>query len=1404
MLNFIQQFSFKFAPESKIQRNNINTERPSIFKIICIAAAFFSKTSAQGISRDSPYFELMQEPPALAEEGVDYSMVSIHAGVPWTMKDTSQLIKAIGSGSLSGVKDWIEVFKHPLDTIVYPITTLVSDTAVMVTFERDSKLYLAASENMEMRHKLLEMFDKNFLTGNAFENAEELARFIVNAAPGLSLGKAITSAGKAMSAGAAKVNRVINKYDLPFVDNLRLDTRSSTYMVKQLPQGVLKYSYTKGAKKTYSFFVEWLENTKEFRGKVKDSGSIINAWKEIKKVSAQLGAHRVFLQLDPANERLFSLLHNKFAFMGEYPRPLHFAGRFGYSSKTFPVFEIAKEARGLTAPSLSIKSPLLGLGISPILLETSKNGSFSQASDEDSYFFNNAHCSDDVEPRYDMQKVNEIKSIIEEAEQASFEEKSEALKKVEKITASLSSAEILKAKLSQKESAFLDAMYNRAQAQMGKTLSQIVGDFVDNANVVFDKRAFAQRAYKERMFGADTLSGELSTLHTLANIFTVFEPKKAALIKSTIQFSTNIIEGGSGMMDVFSTMGIAALTDSLFSVASGNFLSGITGLIGLFGEKHNPNEELLYAMQAISDQIMCMHRDLLEGIRHISISLNLMSEQMALGFESLEMLVKQHHNQQITLLENMQKFLYIDRVYLEKILDDVRQLKVDHYVEKIDSSDWSKAISKVTIHCKVYKKSLSLDLLREDLLHLVETLKEVQKNSLARSRVDITDANELFDRLSAFSHFIGGDRGNQNIHLFHAYLVKKFKGMHCIHDLPSADSLHNQAALDALLTTAQELVRTYTNRNGYLGLPSDVQEILDVFVKGVAAHKKFVAIVTSPEVIKELLTDYQMTSTDFTKLLKEYLDHAMFRYHQEHGVKKNTQQMIVYKAMLETAQKLKSHVKMDGPNWFTTLGWWFVQHFRQARPAYNTDHGLVPTTPHWERGHDHLFVATEEMNLAKARYTALYEKNVLNLNAYLAGDLLTHQTVYRTAHSYDKLIDFHNSTFNLFHLSESSADCGLERRHYFINEQGFPLPVTKQHLSHIPAAIRLAHELGLGELLFKWQLSDKNDEVLLKANWCYEIHEEMHCIVLFEQKTGQLHGYPHANPLESVYYTWLGGEPPTGGCASYDSKLAKHSTSADLEAIKTYTAPQPSNYIFHPQFTHYELNYRPLICYPNTKGVKGLFYHDGGVLKVDESIFNSWPITPAIPSVLSTIQASIQISLMGVRQKIMHDAASLLRTGRSKSLSQETFSSEINEQMMEKYTALSVKAIIAKIALAFADTAWLNLFDGNDLLREMHNYKGQRVHLLHLLERNAQAFPELIAQLTTVLTQNKGATFKREQELEKFVQEVEKDIVPDILAETQCKGIIECENLFNSKTFRHLFQQLPIHIKEKYPYQANP
>jgi hypothetical protein len=158
-----------------------------------------------------------------------------------------------------------------------------------------------------------------------------------------------------------------------------------------------------------------------------------------------------------------------------------------------------------------------------------------------------------------------------------------------------------------------------------------------------------------------------------------------------------------------------------------------------------------------------MHRDLLEGIRHISISLNLMSEQMALGFESLEMLVKQHHNQQITLLENMQKFLYIDRVYLEKILDDVRQLKVDHYVEKIDSSDWSKAISKVTIHCKVYKKSLSLDLLREDLLHLVETLKEVQKNSLARSRVDITDANELFDRLSAFSHFIGGDRGNQNI-----------------------------------------------------------------------------------------------------------------------------------------------------------------------------------------------------------------------------------------------------------------------------------------------------------------------------------------------------------------------------------------------------------------------------------------------------------------------------------------------------------------------------------------------------------------------------------------------------------------------------------------------------------------
>jgi uncharacterized membrane protein YheB (UPF0754 family) len=218
------------------------------------------------------------------------------------------------------------------------------------------------------------------------------------------------------------------------------------------------------------------------------------------------------------------------------------------------------------------------------------------------------------------------------------------------------------------------------------------------------------------------------------------------------------------------------------------------------------------------------------------------------------------------------------------------------------------------------------------------------------------------------------------------------------------------------------------------------------------------------------------------------------------------------------------------------------------------------------------------------------------------------------------------------------------------------------------------------------------------------------------------------------------------------------------------------------------LSLRALVCQPNTKQVDGLFDKD----LLNESIFNTWPITHASSDIIQAVKNSIQNSIAKIRMKIMQETAKILRTGSSQAFTEDV-PEDIQTHFINQYSALNVNSIIAQIALNFAGHPKSHPLNGKDLLKEIDQYKGTRIHPLHLLQTyNQNLKTEIIPQPAS----------DKKQAREQFLHEVTADIVPDLIAESECKGIIECENLVQSKTFQTLFQQLPRHIQERYPYKA--
>lgn len=1316
-------------------------------------------------------------------------------------KEIDKYVEAVISGSWSGVKGvWnatVQSVLHPLDEVVYPVGKLAFYAMVL----QQSKTNLGRSfwlgRYPHIHHDAAMYFQnaidhlkakgENFADANGFLKteyaSEALAMIFV---PGALL-KVLKAGGGAAAAKAAtftakiKHNRQIRDgFHLPVIDGtITFDPKTLTHPFSQkLKQGRLEYSYYMGDKNSMLFYVMWLQNKFEFREGKLGSGALYESLEIFQKIGLEKGAERIFIQFEPMNKRLENIGHKKYTFKGNHPYHLpEYSDLLLLKHKRYPVFEMK-------------------LAAVPFVLGASAS---------------------------DASSIEEIKTIIAEAQDKTVEEKIDATGKIADITSKMANAKKLAEELTAEEIAFFDTLYENAKVNAVKKVTAVLGDFADDVNAIFNHQEFTRRVSQDIAMGTDTLSDKgIPLMHTLVNIFGFFDQKKALQIQNTIDVTTQIAKGAIGMIDVLSEKGIAAvMNDGLFSVASGNFLIGLSALFKLFADEPNPNEEIFKALQSLSEQMGRMHVDMLEGFRHISLGLEFISNQIAEAFAALMNMYAKNHQEVRAMLTKIEKAVYINTAYLEMMLDFMQTQKKNDYINTINNDDWSEVIADVENDCYVYEKSMTLDLLRKNLRRLVDTLKNVQKNSILRSRVKMNDLRKVHDTLGTASPYVGGKDpadspddqlifGEQNIHLVRAYLKERFKGNPMLKELPEEKALHNPAALLELSDAAKKLFHTYRKRKEYLGVPDDIHKQMETFHAGIMAIKNFTGIIASSGVLTAIMDDYKGTLSEFNQQADNYLSHAMYTFFKEEGLKKNGLQIDHYKTKLSDAHKVKEHLKLDGTDWFKTetlclQRYKLIGKYIPGSRGMNFDVVAIPArwsginTPdscpgflHFKLPDDSTFkpVNNALIENAKLRYRKIFDDHVSAQMGLLTKQLNAYQPV-----SYEKIDDFQKSPNHLFNLIHLDPNFGLDKKHYFIKDT-LLLPVTREHLELIPIKIRFAHEMGLLEMKFECQVSEDKKELLCQGFCLYEKQRKMYKATLFEQTIPLL---PAANPLEAAYYAWFGGTAPKdGSCSYYDQNLGRHSTVDDAKAINEYEK-RPE------MFTHRQVrglggadDYRVLYCQPHTQNVEGMMKNDESGPTTNREIFNSWPVKVANQEELHDVIHTME---QRIRGKLMRELGTILRAKSTKTADEELELVEGEQQSIHDVgLRLNIKADVLRIALRYslADFNGPVIPDTELFLNEIDQYKGGRIHPLHLLKRIEQQQDVQKAKILAKLGDHGGPYQEKVQEVEELLHEIAGETVDGSISEIECKGAIECEKLKESKTFLNLFQTLPQSIQESW------
>lgn len=833
--------------------------------------------------------------------------------------------------------------------------------------------------------------------------------------------------------------------------------------------------------------------------------------------------------------------------------------------------------------------------------------------------------------------------------------------------------------LSSQEKEQLTKIATQQEESCVQHFSDFMTTFVEDVNTITDHQDFTQSLQNRETERSSFIKTHAPILHSAFTIFCVVNPEKANQISGTIHHVKQMSNGARSIVSALVSDGIGAIATAPFSLGIHGILLGFTGLIKLFGKQENPNAAMIKMLQGISQQISQLREEMLEAFRIQSIALANIDMHVIYGFLKMEALLeKQNQNNEVH-FEQIKKFLYIDQLYLEGFKKSFEQIERYHILQQINNADWRPTVDQVKTDCLLNPTAMSVETLKNGLVKLVNTLKTVQRDGIARAQqASLINYAQLVQLLNVANAKVGNKisktladnyqlQTEQNIHLLARYLSSK-PGY--FSNIPKLDELVNPAALYDLSDVARELMQTYRKTFAYLGLPEDpVRESLNYFVKSIHQYDAFIQGISNSKAIENLYSEYLRDVEQFSRYSMDYQTQAAAKYYSDHTLPLLKATLQQDELMLTGLDKSKTRNffimqgrSADGRGWFDYQWshWWPEAGRWSPGPANAPSCHRRGDRPCWKPdGEIHKMIEIYK------RYHHYRAENIHNgLVNYHQSKRSHFDSQYTISEKEARVREIRNLFFN-----DSAIISDWHSIPYYFQNSELPFLVSDWHIKQIPNNVFQLLSLGKGQLKFTWNTVPERNFLKLQGNLEIEEQGYKDTIILFTQITPELPGHQQKLPLlESVHYLINGGMQPIGNCRLYDPDLRRFSELNDVQAIHDYWNGKASG-----ECGHCHALYRTTVCAPDTTDVVGLFPDSNAYAKLPSSTVewvSKWNYTPIKEADTHRITQIVSKKKRQVRQEIAKEFATQLNSNNQKAFTHGQNDIEFTKQIMSTFNRI--------------------------------------------------------------------------------------------------------------------------------------
>lgn len=1006
----------------------------------------------------------------------------------------------------------------------------------------------------------------------------------------------------------------------------------------------------------------------------------------------------------------------------------------------------------------------------------------------------------------DRMNIYNIKKMISEGKDSNNDEANQnRLQEIEKNIDQMLNPENLQHALTTSEKETLEKMLDKLEETSGTSILNSVGNFVDNVNTIVNKEAFSQKYQRNP---SDGKNDPIPLMNTLYNVASYIFPKETQRFTQTIGNTNIMLQGANAIRDIFSEKGLSGLLSSGFSIASGNFLSGLFGLVGLFSRKKSQDSREARMIAALGQQIERLHQDVLEGFRHTLKTMHIMDIKFTYRFDRFELMSSSQHSELMQAIHSLHETIYSNRLYLQTIHEAIQRVEQGGNIHEIDKEDWSSELGVMNSQLEIYKETgINRQFFYEKLNELIGILHQSRIKAVNRAKnlIDISNYGDLSRALSLRSQTLGEQASGifseysldlqyrlsaeQHINLILRYILYRFKNdptiSKTLDPLRKVDLIpkeqFNPIAINEISDKVIKIINLYKlggfcatygesdvncrlNKIEVLekikqirGYCSDFIQTLEI-LSGKNSNENLASENTGntgkADIVVGLMEDYIKALKNFHSMGSRLLNLKMMEQHdldiQKYlNILKQETLELDFQKNQELIISPNIHCTNYGRGSFGDFEWYSIRLCKSWRGrGWNVACQNWAPCGSWHPPH---------VLSGRARTRYIDERK----NFYL-GQLEKVKEKHTASNLFQVpeqcKLNYFSPNFNHSNSVENCVKTLFYAypKHGRGNPEKLLLPIRLDMFKHKPfeqlepmlQEIQFGMTLGYGLPEFKYSIYEGN-KLNVYASWRNPLDLKV------------LAGSPFFNfkiniPIitglgiqESLIYFWFGGERPTGDCILYDEGLKRPANLGDKEELRHYCSKGTSwpdgNWVASSN----GMRLRVLFLYPQAQTVNGFYDNpqEGNL----ELVHEAYQVN--VNRMISLREKYIRLKRMDFFKKYFYH---LLNPDSMMGTELTTLEKEARYALLE----LDAKATIVKSVLSLVmnnDPSWLSIYGKQSILNNMYLYNGTLLQPLNQIESDLIAFEKLKVKIKEHLSKTSkpaySSIYENERTLSEFIDE---------------------------------------------------